>query len=130
MKYIGSDFHPSFQVIAMLDQETGELIERRLLHSEEARAFYEGLKGPVVVGIEASGNTHWFESLVARCGHQLWIGDAAAIARLAQLGQLPGVKSLRAIQRTAPATGVDQQAREPIFTISPGGRRGQRCPRR
>ena len=81
MKYIGCDFHPSFQQIAMLDKETGEVVERRLLHTEQARAFYEGLQGPVVVGIEASGNTHWFESLLARCGHPLWIGDAAAIAR-------------------------------------------------
>jgi transposase len=81
MKYIGCDFHPSFQVIAMVDKETGELVERRLLHTEEARAFYETLRGPVVVGIEASGNTHWFESLLAGCQHELWIGDAAAIAR-------------------------------------------------
>ncbi|HEY6352698.1 MAG TPA: IS110 family transposase [Candidatus Angelobacter sp.] len=81
MKYIGCDFHPSFQQIAMLDKQTGELIERKLLHSEEARAFYEGLQGPVVVGIETSGNTHWFESLLARCRHELWIGDAGAIAR-------------------------------------------------
>jgi transposase len=65
----------------MLDKETGEWVERRLLHTEEARVFYEGLQGPVVVGIEASGNTHWFESLLARCRHELWIGDAAAIAR-------------------------------------------------
>ena len=81
MKYIGCDFHPSFQVIAMLDKETGEWVERRLLHSEEARSFYEELQGPVVVGIEASGNTHWFESLLTRCQHELWIGDAGAIAR-------------------------------------------------
>jgi transposase len=65
----------------MLDKETGELVERRLRHAEEARAFYEGLKGPVLVGIEASGNTHWFESLLTRCQHELWIGDAAEIAR-------------------------------------------------
>jgi transposase len=81
MKYIGCDFHPSFQVIAMLDKETGALVERRLLHTEEALAFYQELRGQVVVGIEASGNTHWFESLLARCQHQLWVGDAAAIAR-------------------------------------------------
>lgn len=81
MKYIGCDFHPSFQQIAMLDLETGERVERRLLHTEEARVFYQELRGPVVVGIETSGNTHWFESLLVRCGHQLWIGDAAAIAR-------------------------------------------------
>jgi transposase len=65
----------------MLDKVTGELIERRLLHTEEARAFYEGLQGPVVVGIEASGNTEWFETLLARCRHEMWMGDAAAIAR-------------------------------------------------
>ena len=81
MKYIGCDFHPSFQVIAMLDKETGEWVERRLLHTQEARVFYEGLPGPVLVGVEASGNTHWFESLLAGCGHELWIGDAAAISR-------------------------------------------------
>src|SRR5258707_3083912 len=81
MKDIGWDFHPSFQVIAMLDKETGELVERRLLHTEVARVFYEGLQGPVLVGIEASGNTHWFDSLLVRCQHELWIGDAAAIAR-------------------------------------------------
>jgi len=81
MKYIGCDFHPSFQQIAMLDKETGEMVERRLLHTEEARAFYQGLRGEVVVGVEASGNMDWFESLLAHCQHQLWIGDAAAIAR-------------------------------------------------
>lgn len=81
MKYIGCDFHPSFQVIAMLDKETGELVERRLMHTEEARTFYEELEGPVVVGVEASGNMDWFERLLGRCGHPMWIGDAAAIAR-------------------------------------------------
>jgi transposase len=80
MKYIGCDFHPSFQQMAMLDLETGEMIERRLVHENgEAKAFYESLTGPVVVGIEASGNTHWFEGLLARCGHELWMGDATAI---------------------------------------------------
>ena len=81
MKYIGCDFHPSFQQIAMLDKETGEMVERRLLHTEEARAFYAGLQGPVLVGVESSGNMHWFENLLAGCHHEMWIGDAAAIAR-------------------------------------------------
>lgn len=81
MKYIGCDFHPSFQHIAMLDLETGETSDQRLMHTEEARKFYQELKGPVVVGIEASGNTHWFESLLAQCQHEMWMGDAGAIAR-------------------------------------------------
>ena len=33
----------------------------------------------MLVGMEASGFSHWFEQLLAECGHQLWIGDAAQI---------------------------------------------------
>ena len=29
---IGCDFHTRYQQIAMLDTETGELVERRLMH--------------------------------------------------------------------------------------------------
>jgi hypothetical protein len=36
MKMIGCDFHPSFQQIAMLDAETGELTEKRLNPGEAA----------------------------------------------------------------------------------------------
>src|SRR5579863_573639 len=80
MKIIGCDFHPSFQQIAMLDTETGEIVERRLLHAGgEAQQFYESLKGEVLVGIESSGNTLWFERLLARLGHTLLVGDAAGI---------------------------------------------------
>jgi transposase len=78
MKIIGCDFHPSFQQIAMIDTETGEHTERRLM-SEEAEAFYRQLEGPVLVGMEACGNTLWLERLLARLGHQLWLGDASKI---------------------------------------------------
>jgi hypothetical protein len=54
MKIVGCDLHTRYQQIAMLDTETGELIERRLEHANgEARAFYVGLQGSVRVGIEA-----------------------------------------------------------------------------
>jgi len=44
MKIVGCDLHTRYQQVAMLDQETGELIERRLEHeSGEARAFYAAL---------------------------------------------------------------------------------------
>ena len=33
------------------------------------------------MGIEASGNTYWFERLLVKLGHRLWMGDAAAIRR-------------------------------------------------
>ncbi|HKD13749.1 MAG TPA: IS110 family transposase [Candidatus Angelobacter sp.] len=78
---IGCDFHPSFQRIAILDRETGELSKKTLLHGNgEARRFYEGLRGQsVVVGIESCGNTLWFEQILAEMGHRLVIGDAARI---------------------------------------------------
>jgi len=78
MKIIGCDFHPSFQQIAMVDMPTGEYTERKLT-PEEARQFYAKLKGPVLVGMEACGNTLWFERLLAALGIELWLGDAGKI---------------------------------------------------
>jgi transposase len=84
MNIIGCDFHPSYQQFAMVDTETGELREGRLEHEQgEARRFYQALAGQTVrVGIEAVGNSQWFERLLAEMGHELWIGDAAQIRRL------------------------------------------------
>jgi transposase len=80
MKIVGCDLHTRYQQVAMLDQETGELIERRLEHeSGEARSFYAALSAPVRVGIEATGHTRWFERMLGELGHELWIGDAAEI---------------------------------------------------
>ena len=77
---IGCDFHPSFQQIAYVDQETGEYGERRLGHREEAVGFYGSLAGrKVVVGLEATGNDRWFRKLVMEAGHELQVGDASAI---------------------------------------------------
>jgi len=80
MKIVGCDLHTRYQQIAMLDRETGELVERRLEHeSGEARSFYAGLSAPVRVGIEATGHRRWFEGMLAEFGHELWIGDGAQI---------------------------------------------------
>jgi len=78
MKIIGCDFHPSFQQIAMVETETGEQTERRITPAE-ASSFYRSLAGPVRVGMEACGNTLWFERLLAELGHELWLGDAGRI---------------------------------------------------
>src|SRR5258708_36410603 len=84
MLIIGCDYHPSFQQIAFVDTDTGELQERRLEHREEAEKFYrelavQGMK--VRVGMEASGQARWFERLLAELNIELWIGDATEIAR-------------------------------------------------
>jgi transposase len=80
MMIIGCDFHTRYQQIAMMNDATGELTERRLDHqSGEAHEFYRNLHGAVRVGIEATGPIHWFERLLTELGHELWIGDSAKI---------------------------------------------------
>jgi len=80
MMIIGCDFHPSWQQIAWLDTETGETGEGKLVHAAgEAKTFYAQLPRPTRIGMEATGNSQWFIELVQDLGHEIWIGDAAAI---------------------------------------------------
>ena len=80
MMIIGCDFHPRFQQIAFVDQETGEYGERRLNHPEEAEQFYRSLAGRQVrIGAEATGNFRWFRRLMQELGLEFLLGDASAI---------------------------------------------------
>lgn len=79
MLIIGCDFHAGFETLAIFDNRTGEEEERKLLHPAEAISFYRGLEERAIVGIEARGPCQWFRRLLAECGHELWIGDAAKI---------------------------------------------------
>jgi hypothetical protein len=57
MRIIGCDLHAAQQTIAMLDDATGEIVERTLTHDgETVREFYASIPGPAVVGIEATGS--------------------------------------------------------------------------
>jgi len=80
MMIIGCDFHPRFQQIAFVDQESGEYGERRLNHPEEAEQFYRSLAGRQVrIGAEATGNFRWFRRLMQELGQEFLLGDASAI---------------------------------------------------
>jgi len=83
MMIIGVDYHPSFQQIAFLMEETGEYGERRLNHDGgEAEQFYREVRQrgiSVRVGMEATGYSRWFERLMAELGYEVWIGDPAEI---------------------------------------------------
>jgi transposase len=80
MVIIGCDFHTRFQQIAMLDTETGEVVEKKLEHeSGEANRFYAGLRERVLVGIETTGYTRWFAEMLEELGHELVVGEAAKI---------------------------------------------------
>ena len=80
MLIIGCDFHPGFQQVAIFDNRTGEIGEKRLQHRAEAEEFYRALAGQAVrVGMEACGHYPWFERLLAEVGMELWLGDAAKV---------------------------------------------------
>ena len=81
--YIGVDFHPHGQTVCWMDEETGELRTKELLHNtEEVKGFYKAMR-PSVVGIEASSQATWFEDLIFENGHELVTGDAALIRKRA-----------------------------------------------
>jgi len=98
MMIIGCDFHPRFQQIAFLDQDTGEYGERRLNHPQEAVEFYRRLSGlPVRIGMEATGNYFWFHRLAEELGHELLLGDAARIRAAAPRKQKTDKRDARHI---------------------------------
>lgn len=91
--YIGVDFHARQQTISYLTTEDGEIQRTKLDHlpddiqHQNVRSFYSQFKGKVIVGFEAGGYSQWFESMLEELGHEIWVGDAAEIRRLARRKQ-------------------------------------------
>ncbi len=50
MLTIGCDFHPGFQQVAIFDNQTGEMEQRRLRHRDEGEQFYRSLPAGMLVG--------------------------------------------------------------------------------
>lgn len=87
--YFGVDFHARQQTICYLKTEDGELVTHELKqqNKDEVRAFYQQFSGHVIVGLEASGYSPWFEQLLEELGHEVWLGDATEIRRRARWRQ-------------------------------------------
>ena len=87
--YIGVDFHARQQTIRYLKTETGELVSCELRHQdkEAVQAFYAQFQAPVIIGLEASGYSPWFENMLEQLGCEVWIGDATEIRRRARWRQ-------------------------------------------
>ena len=84
MKIIGCDFHPSFPADRHAGHGDGRVQDGKEAAARpgEAEQFYRPLQGQhSTVGMEASGNTRWFERLLAEMGHRVVVGDAAQIRR-------------------------------------------------
>src|SRR5260370_2396959 len=82
MRIIGVDLHARQQTIAMLDTDTGELEEKTLEHEGDAvREFYSTLRGPILVGIEATGSMQWFLELMEELGIECRVGHPQKIRK-------------------------------------------------
>src|SRR5437773_6722560 len=80
MRIIGCDLHTRQETMAMLDTETGEVLEKTLQHEgEKVREFYSALPRPVQVGIEATGSMLWFLNLMEELGIDSQVGHPAKI---------------------------------------------------
>jgi len=80
MKIVGCDLHARQQTIAVVDTDTGDFTEKTVSHEGNAvREFYAALKGPVVVGIEATGAMQWFLELLEELGIECRVGHPAKI---------------------------------------------------
>jgi transposase len=80
MRIIGCDLHARQQTLAMLDTETGEVVNLTLMHEgNEVREFDSQLPRPVLVGIEATGSMHWFLNLMEELGIECRVGHPATI---------------------------------------------------
>ena len=80
MTLVGCDLHSRKQQVAVLDTDTGEVLEQELRHEGDAvERFYGVLPRPVTVGIEATGYALWFHALMQKLGHTLRVGEAAKI---------------------------------------------------
>src|SRR5258708_3128299 len=82
MRLIGCDLHASQQSIAMLDRDTGVVVETTLVHEGGAvREFVGAIPPPVVVGIEATGSMGWFLRLMEELAIECRVGHPTAIRK-------------------------------------------------
>ena len=82
MRLVGCDLHASQQSIAMLDRDTGAVIEKTLKREGEAVGeFYASIPPPVVVGIEATGSMGWFLRLMEELAIECRVGHPVAIRK-------------------------------------------------
>jgi transposase len=82
MRLVGCDLHARQQSIAMLDRDTGEVVEKTLTHEGEAvREFYASIPPPVVVGIEATSSMGWFLRLMEELAIECRVGHPVAVQK-------------------------------------------------
>ncbi|MFL6282056.1 MAG: hypothetical protein ACJ74Q_02685 [Pyrinomonadaceae bacterium] len=70
--YCGVDFHARLQTVSFMDTADGETHQRDLHHQkDDIRAFYSQFASDLIVGLEASSYSRWFEQLLDELGYQM-----------------------------------------------------------
>jgi len=112
MILIGCDLHTRKQHVALLNTDTGELLDQELSHAGDAvEGFYAALPPPVTVGIESTGYSLWFHALLQRLGHTLLVGEAAqrsgpwSCARRKRIGAMPSTSDPSSRTIASPSCG-------------------------
>jgi hypothetical protein len=72
MTIVGCDFHPSWQQIALLDTEAGEVRECKIVNGNgEAERFYRQLPSPALIGVQACRNSQWLVDTLQGLEHEV-----------------------------------------------------------
>lgn len=71
--HCGVDFHSRQPFVMWGDTRDGESHERQFTHKslDDVRSFYSQFTGEVIVGLEASGYSEWFGTMLQELGHQV-----------------------------------------------------------
>lgn len=87
--YCGVDFHSRRQTVCYCNTADGEVKIKDLHHyDDDVQAFYKQFENEqVIVGYETSGYARWFEQMLFELEIEVWVGDAAEIARLGKRRQ-------------------------------------------
>jgi transposase len=79
MKVVGCDVHLGHQQSSVVETFFGGEGVEVEPSGRRSQAVYRELEVPVLIGIEAAGNSDRFVGLVRRFGHGVGVGDAAQI---------------------------------------------------
>jgi len=116
--YLGVDFHARTQTVCWCDTEDGVIHQRTLDHErDDVRAFYAQFAAPALVGLESSGYALWFHHLLADLGHQVQVGDAAAIRKFAQRRQKNDRRDAALLRGDFPAVHVPPPASRDVLGL-------------
>lgn len=84
--YVGIDLHKRVSQVAVLDERTGELMQRRVCNQDRAEweEIFRGLGAGTPVALEATGNWMWLADLLEELDCQVHLAHPARVRLIAE----------------------------------------------